>query len=411
MTYKARLTIKTMKKLAIITTHPIQYNAPWFAMLAEKRNIEVKVFYTWSQKEKDNYDPDFKQNISWDIPLLNGYEYTFVTNIAHHPGAQHYKGISCPTLINEIENWQATHVLLFGWNYKAHFKAMRYFKGRIPVLFRGDSTLLDYDVKSIKSLASNIKNKRTFKPLISYSKFKLRKIFLTYIYKHIDTALYVGQNNKAYFMEHGLKADQLVFVPHAIDNERFFDSEEKQYEAKAKLWRTELGIKEDDVVLLYAGKFESKKNPLFLLNTFKELSSDNKNLKLIFLGSGPLESQLKASAKNNPDIFFLPFQNQSKMPIVYRLSNIFCLPSQGPGETWGLAVNEALACGRAVLVSDKVGCAVDLVNKKNGLIFISNHEESLRKSLLGLKVTHPEWDASQWSFQTIINNITSYLNA
>ena len=64
----------------------------------------------------------------------------------------------------------------------------------------------------------------------------------------------------------------------------------------------------------------------------------------------------------------MPFQNQSKMPIVYRLADVFVLPSSV--ETWGLSVNEAMACSRAVLVSDKAGCAVDLVEiGRNGYVF------------------------------------------
>jgi glycosyltransferase involved in cell wall biosynthesis len=67
------------------------------------------------------------------------------------------------------------------------------------------------------------------------------------------------------------------------------------------------------------------------------------------------------------------------MPVVYRLANVFVLPSTGPGETWGLAVNEAMACSRAVIVSDKCGCAQDLVHGGvNGYVFKSGDVKSLR---------------------------------
>jgi glycosyltransferase involved in cell wall biosynthesis len=56
------------------------------------------------------------------------------------------------------------------------------------------------------------------------------------------------------------------------------------------------------------------------------------------------------------------------MPIAYRLGDIFVLPS-GFGESWGVAVNEALACGRPVIVSDRVGCAADVVDASCGWIF------------------------------------------
>src|SRR5690554_5946464 len=128
-----------MKKIAIISTHPIQYNAPWFRILAEKPNYQVKVFYTWSQRQSEFYDHDFGQDIRWDIPLLDGYEFEFVENVSTKPTNKSYSGINCPSLIKSIKNWNATHLLIFGWNFKAHFDSMRYFKGRIPILFRGDS--------------------------------------------------------------------------------------------------------------------------------------------------------------------------------------------------------------------------------------------------------------------------------
>ena len=67
-----------MEKLAIISTHPVQYNAPFFKLLTERNNIKIKVFYTWSQSENNKkYDPGFDRIIAWDIPLLDGYEYEF----------------------------------------------------------------------------------------------------------------------------------------------------------------------------------------------------------------------------------------------------------------------------------------------------------------------------------------------
>ena len=93
-----------MKKLAIITTHPIQYNAPWFKLLQEGRKVEPKVFYTWGQLETgEKYDPGFGKTVQWDIPLLEGYQYVFVNNIATDPGSHHRNGIINPSLNKEID--------------------------------------------------------------------------------------------------------------------------------------------------------------------------------------------------------------------------------------------------------------------------------------------------------------------
>jgi glycosyltransferase involved in cell wall biosynthesis len=181
-------------------------------------------------------------------------------------------------------------------------------------------------------------------------------------------ALYAGTNNRAYFKAHGVPEKKLVFAPHAVDNERFCDDGSRNYEARAMQWRKDLSLKETDHVVLFAGKLEEKKDPALLIDAFDQLQSSN--IHLIIAGNGPLEQALKNEASGNPNIQFVGFQNQSMMPVLYRLANCIILPSKGPGETWGLAVNEAMACGRPVIASNKCGSAIDLIHQgSNGYIF------------------------------------------
>ncbi len=343
-----------MRKLAIITTHPIQYYAPVFRLLSERKQIDIKVFYTLGQTIGEKYDHGFKQQIDWDIPLLDGYAYEAVRNISTKPGSHHTKGIINPDLIKQIKQWQADTVLVFGWAYESHLQAIRYFKNKIPVYFRGDSTLLDKQ-NPIKTL--------------------LRKLRLRWLYQHVDHAFYVGTNNKAYFKYCGLRDDQLSFAPHAIDNDRFGQDRD----AEVGQLRKNLGIGENDLLILFAGKFEAKKDPMLLLDVF--LAMNKPDIHLLFVGSGILEIELLNKAAKYKSIHFMPFQNQSYIPVVYQACDLFCLPSEGPGETWGLAVNEAMACGKAVLVSDKCGCAVDLVTPDNGKTFAAGNKSELTLSL------------------------------
>ncbi len=369
-----------MKKLAIIITHPIQYNAPLFKLISERNKIKIKVFYTWEQSQEKVYDKKFGREIKWDIPLLKGYEYTFVKNIAKNPGSGHFYGVINPTLIKEIEEWQADAILVFGWNHQSHFKAMRYFKGKIPVYFRGDSILIDI-----------------LPPLRKFGRY----IFLNFVYRYVDYAFYVGTNNKAYYLKYGLKEKQLIFAPHATDNKRFYDSK-GFYTQKANQLKSELGIAENEMVFLFVGKFEKIKNPQLII----ELAKEFPEYKFLFVGNGALESKMKKQAGEN--VLFLPFQNQSQMPVVYRLGHVLILPSQGVGETWGLAVNEAMACGKAILVSDKVGCAVDLVkNNENGYIFASNNIQDLKEKIALISKNHVNFGKKSleiiqdWSFERI----------
>lgn len=345
------------KKLAIIISHSIQYYAPIFQRLAKSNIVSIKVFYTWSQAQNNIKDKEFGKVLQWDIPLLEGYDYTFVKNVSPNPGTNSFKGIQNPTLIQEIERWKADAVLVFGWSLSSHLKAIRYFHGRIPVLFRGDSHLLD-ERFGLKSL--------------------LRHTFLRWVYSHVDTALYVGKNNRDYFHKMGLLASQLVFAPHAIDNERFAGDEEKNYEHQASEWRRKLEISSQTIVILYAGKFIKKKQVVPLLENFIRFHNRNsdKDIKLVLVGNGDEEKKLLAMSKGRTDVKIMPFVNQSEMPIVYRIGDVFILPSKS--ETWGLAINEAMACSRPVITSNKVGCSVDLVDEGvTGWCFDYNKFEQL----------------------------------
>jgi glycosyltransferase involved in cell wall biosynthesis len=373
--------------VAIISSHPIQYNAPLFALLAKSKLIDIKVFYTWSQSKDALFDKDFGKTIQWDIPLLEGYTYEFVENVSKNPGPGSFRGIVCPTLNQKIKDWGAEALLVYGWNYQAHYQAMKYFKGKVPVWFRGDSTLLD-ETGGMKQM--------------------LRRMILRFVYRKADYAFFVGENNRQYYLKHGFRASHLYFAPHAIDNRRFGDPS-GEMRRDAEKWRTELGIGSDDIAVLFVGKFEPKKNPLLLIGAGLKLQS--KSVHYVFVGNGALEQQMKDLTTGNNKFHYLPFQNQSKMPVVYHLGDILALPSQGPGETWGLVVNEAMACGKAILVSDKSGCAIDLVKPgENGYIMASGDTDQcvtlLEKMAKSREYTRILGEASRqriasWSFEAI----------
>lgn len=382
-----------MKKLAIITTHPIQYYAPVFKLLHQRGNISIMVFYTWGQEAESKFDPGFGKSVSWDIPLLDGYTYTWVKNTAEEPGSNHFRGIVNPDLIKQLSEWQPDAILVYGWAYQSHLKVLQYFANKIPVYFRGDSTLLD-EPRGIKGI--------------------LKYIFLRWVYKHVNHAFYVGTNNKAYYKKYGLKDEQLSFAPHAIDNERF----KAERNEEANELRLSLNLKAEDILVLYAGKFEPIKNVELLVSAFVKLNKPGVHLLLV--GNGIKEPLLKSLASNSKtanNIHFLDFKNQSYMPTLYQAADLYCLPSLS--ETWGLAVNEAMACDRAVLVSDMVGCAVDLVKEKcNGAVFKSESIDALvscldelthSKNITEAYGKHSASIIKDWNFLKIVEAIENKL--
>jgi len=380
--------------LAIVTTHPIQYNAPFFRKIAESGKVDLKVFYTWNKGAGEKHDPGFGKKVEWDIPLLEGYKYTFVKNISKNPGSHHHSGIICPTLISELETFAPKAILFYGWHFHAHLNAMKYFKGKIPVWFRGDSTLLDYDFRTWKDIWKAFTSAFIFQlpassfrlsTFRSFLSFNLRKLYLTRVYRNIDIAFYVGKNNKVYFEEHGLKEHQLIYLPHTVDAE-FFGKDSEIKESQALAWRKELLLTSDDFTIIFAGKLDPVKNINLLLTAIidlnKQLEIREKSLiHLIIVGNGMLENELKNLSSTKTYVHFIPFQNQSKMPIVYRLGNVFCLPSIS--ETWGLVINEAMCSGRPVIASDKAGGAIDLIAPgETGFLFKSGNLLDLKQKIL-----------------------------
>ena len=119
-----------------------------------------------------------------------------------------------------------------------------------------------------------------------------RKIFLKWLYSKINLAFYVGQANKKYYMEYGVKDNRLLFVPHAIENLRFSNSLGFDF-------RNKLNIPKTNILFLFAGKFENKKNPILLLESFSKIN--NQNIDLLFVGNGPFEIQLKNHVQQLPD--------------------------------------------------------------------------------------------------------------
>jgi glycosyltransferase involved in cell wall biosynthesis len=347
------------RRLAFVVSHPIQYYAPLYQRLARRSDLAVKVFYTWHAAEAAVMDRGFKLPVTWDIPLTAGYDFELVPNVASDPGTHHFLGLRNPSLVERVTAWYPDVVHITGWAWLSHLVALRAFsKMGIPTLFWGDSHLLDAQTRGMH--------------------WWLKRTLLKRIFAWPTGFLVAGAANQAYYKAFGVEARRLFLCPHCIDVGRFAGSNDL-FEREAARWRRELQISNDRCVLLYAGKFEPKKRPLELMRAVRALA--NSDLVLVMVGSGELDREVKAFAASDPERFrVLSFQNQSRMPVVYRLGHLFVLPSAF-GETWGLAVNEALACGRPVLVSDRVGCAADVIDSSCGRVFSWDDPHALRLAL------------------------------
>ena len=330
-------------KVLIFATHPIQYQAPIYKEL--HKIYHLKIIYLLNQTSKQQADAGFGVEFDWDVPLLDGYNYQYLKNHSPLPSSSTYNGVILKN--EELDELMLAEkpdiVLINGWFPKGLKQIINYcFQKKIKTICRGDSTLL---------MTNN------------YIKKIAKEIYIRSIVKKINAFLYVGEENKKYYLHYGIKEKQLFPGLHCI-NTPFFENEFSNIQQT-----------ETDKTLInigFAGKFIDKKQPLLLLEAINQSKYKNRII-LQLIGDGPLKSDIiKFSRENNVNINFLGFLNQTQIVGKgYAKIDFLVLPSN-INETWGLVVNEVMTGGIPTIVSDTVGCHTDLIKSgKTGFTFKS----------------------------------------
>ena len=221
------------------------------------------------------------------------------------------------------------------------------------------------------------------------------------------SGLYVGEQNRRYFEHFGMPAKRLFPAPHCVDNAMFREGA-AALRSRRRAIRAGLGIDDAAPVVLFCGKLIDKKQPLLLVEAFARVRH-HRPCWLLLVGTGELEGAIRARATPGiPNVLMPGFLNQTELPAAYAAADLLVLPS-GLHETWGLVVNEAMNFGLPIVVSDKVGCAADLVRPGwNGFVVESGNVGALaRRSRPSWRTPSSEppsargavswWTATVWS--------------
>lgn len=360
---------KTDNGLLICATHPVQYRAPLLKVIAEQVDIDV-VYYT-KHGLTDRTVEGMGELPKWDVPLLDGYRSSFSRNYSPVPNVSRFWGTINPGIIGHVARSKHRNVWIFGWNSVTNL---------LVIL---TATLLR---KRVWMLAESPWNQEVRK---TGSKQRFKRWLLTKIlFRIVDRFLYIGEQNRRFYLQHGVTDERLVYAPYCVDNQRL-QSSRTAAAAKRDAVRDGLGVSSDTLVVLFVGKLISKKCPMDLLDAFQGVCHEDSQL--WFVGSGPLESQLRARTAElglAGRVQFLGYRNQQELPELFAASDMFVLPSTD-GETWGLVVNEAMNFGLPVVVSDRVGCADNLV-KDNGYLFPVHDVERLTEALSKMLQASPQ---------------------
>ncbi len=318
-------------RIGFLITHPIQYYAPIFRELAGL--CDLTVFFARRQTAEQQARAGFGVAFDWDVDLLSGYRSKFLVNVSRRPSTDRFSGCDTPGVAREISEGRFDAFVVPGWGFRSFMQAVQACRrAGVPIFVRGDSQLLG---------PRNV--------LLRLAK----ELAFPRVLRRFDGYLYVGQRNREYLLHYGAGADRLFFSPHCVDNESFRAASDAARQSMAPSSGAHKRV-------LFVGKLIERKRPLDLLKAAALLRGSHP-VEVAFAGSGELESALRdfAQACGVPAIFH-GFVNQSAMPAVYAAADVMALPSDGL-ETWGLAVNEAMACGLPAVVSSAVGCGPDLV--------------------------------------------------
>ena len=336
-------------KILVVTTHPIQYQVPLFADLAKTNNLHV-LFLT-NGISSDLNSSSFNVNFDWDIPLFNGYEYSFANNISKNPSPNTKEGIVIENAVELLGQHNPSVIILFGWYTKAHrqiIKASR--RMQIPIIFRGESTMI-MESSRLKSL--------------------IKKVYFPNFLNKFSHFLSVGKENEKFYLHYGVEQKKITLAPYSINTPLF------EYEY-AKISHES---QNDAICIGFSGKFIEKKRPLDLIQAVSK-SRFSQQIKLIMVGDGVLLKEAKELVKKlGISAEFKGFLNQSEIVTEgYGNMDALVLPS-GDYETWGLVVNEAMTGGIPAIVSNKVGSHTDLIDETTGFTFESGNIDDLAEKI------------------------------
>ncbi len=358
-------TVKRAIRLAYIVSHPIQYQAELLRCIAADPSVDLTVFFCSDFSLRAYRDAGFGVALAWDVPLTDGYRHVVLHRWrdTSNPGpfAPVSRGI-LRALRRGVHGKTFDAVWIHGYSSinAIHGIAAARLLG-LPVLLRAEPWLSD----------------RHRSPL----KLHLKRLFFLALRPNIAAVLPIGTRNAEYWHSYFGARFPSFAMPYAVHNLFFKQGRSAAAATRAGLQRT-LDLDPQRPVILFAGKLQARKHCDHLLEAFLQLEGSPQPY-LVIVGDGEEAASLKrhVAASGSTDIRFAGFRNQQELPGFFDLSAVFVLPSQH--EAWGLIVNEAMAAGLPVIVSDDVGCATDLVHDgNNGVVYPFGDIAALRNALL-----------------------------
>ncbi|MFV0444362.1 MAG: glycosyltransferase family 4 protein, partial [Planctomycetaceae bacterium] len=325
----------TVKRLAVVISHPIQHFVPLFQQLAQHPDVELKVFYCCDWGVREYTDPGFGRSFAWDIPMLDGYESEFLP-IRRRPRSLGFFEIDNSEVGSRLSEFEPDAVWVHGYGHRTSWRVLRWARNRARVLYFGDSELL-----SARGVASRA----------------IKRIVLPRFFARCDGFLTIGDNNEIYYRHYGVPEEKFHRGSFPIDVGRFHEAVAGLTDDDRQQLRGTYGLSPDSLVVLFVGKLVDIKRPLDLVEAVARLSASYPRVEALIVGSGSLEARVRRRIEElqlGSRIRLTGFVNQSEVPRVLWLGDVLAMCSEK--DPHPLAVSESMAAGNAVIASDRIGC-------------------------------------------------------
>jgi glycosyltransferase involved in cell wall biosynthesis len=341
--------------LAIVSTHPIQYQTPIWQALAADGRVPFEVWYMTDHGVQASLDPEFGKTFRWDIDTTSGYPHRLLQTAPGAAPADFRRCRLTEDLAERLRAAGATAVWIQGWQVAGYWQTVAAARrAGVPVWLRAESNDLA--------------------PTPAW-KQAVKRVVLGWLFARVDRFFCIGSANRRLYRKFGVPEARLTMAPYAVDNARFAAqaaTAQPERDAIRRRW----GVPDDAFCVLFCGKLIGKKRPLDLVEAARRLRADGRvpNIHLLFVGAGELDAAARAACavaydadgegraaapSDAPPASFAGFLNQTEISQAYVAADLLALPSDH-GETWGLVVNEAMASGLPCVVSDACGSAEDL---------------------------------------------------
>jgi len=369
-------------RIAIVVSHPIQYFAPWHRAVAALPGVELKVFFCRDWGTNTYFDRDFRIDIKWDIPLLDGYSWEFLAerkSAAFLP----FFSVDNPSVGQALAGFNPAVVLIHGYSHRTMWRTVRWCnQNGVPVMMSSDS---------------NGSAKR------SVWKRIVKSAVVGHFYRHLDGAYSTGENNRIYHQQYGIPGSRLFNGTMPIDCDRLVRSTGEELTAREEI-RRRYRIPGDAFVVIFAGKLIALKCIPHLLEAAQRCVRNGLNIWCLLVGEGPerlpIEEFIRSQAMNQA--ILTGFINQSEIGKYYAASDAIALMSWR--EAKGVPVAEAGVFGCPAILCDRIGC-IGLTDSarpnENALVYPWSNIEALAGCISRLAMDKPLYESMSSSARRI----------